>query len=365
MPRKVTADRTLFGIVVALTMFGVVMVGSASSYYGVQRADASVSFYYLVRQILFAGAGLLVMYRLMKTDYHLFARREVALGLLAGTMVLLLLVFLFDPHKGTHRWIPLGLFSIQPSEIAKLSIAVFLAYMIERKGAAINVFAVGTVPCIGVAGLLAGLVLIEPDMGTFVLIMMVATLVLFAAGLRWRYVAAAVGSAVVLLPLLVLMAPYRTYRMLAFLHPERDLQGPNFQLFQSKIALGSGGIFGSGLAFGQQKWLFLPESHTDFIFSVIGEELGLIGTVAVLTLFSVLVWRGLRASMRAPDRFGTYLALGITLFLGCQALINMAVATGLMPTKGMPLPYVSYGGSSLIVSLGMTGVLLNVTQQSG
>ena len=355
----------MFGIVVALTMFGIVMVGSASSYYGVQRADASVSFYYLVRQILFAGAGLLVMYRLMRTDYHFFARREIALGLLAGTMVLLLAVFLFDPHKGTHRWIPMGLFSIQPSEIAKLSIAVFLAYMIERKGADINVFAVGTVPCMGVAGLLAGLVLIEPDMGTFVLIMMVATLVLFAAGLRRRYALGALAAAVVLLPALALMAPYRAQRMLAFLHPERDLQGPNFQLFQSKIALGSGGIFGSGLAFGQQKWLFLPESHTDFIFSVIGEELGLIGTLAVLALFSVLVWRGLRASLRAPDRFGTYLALGITLFLGCQALINMAVATGLMPTKGMPLPYVSYGGSSLIVSLGMTGVLLNVTQQTG
>jgi cell division protein FtsW len=340
------------------------MVGSASSYYGVQRADASVSFYYLIRQILFASAGLVAMYRLMKTDYHVFAKREVALGLLAGTMVLLLVVFLFDAHKGTHRWIPLVLFSIQPSELAKLSIAVFLAYMIERKGASINEFAVGTVPCFGVAALLGGLVLLEPDMGTCVLILMVATLVLFSAGLRWRYAAVAVGSAAVLLPAMILMAPYRAQRLFAFLHPEKDLQGPNFQLFQSKIALGSGGVFGTGLAFGQQKWLFLPESHTDFIFSVIGEELGLIGTLAVLALFVVLVYRGLRASLRAPDRFGTYLALGITLFLGCQTLINMAVATGLLPTKGMPLPYVSYGGSSLIVSLGMTGVLLNVTQQA-
>jgi len=355
----------MFGIVVALTVFGIVMVGSASSYYGIQRQDASVSFYYLIRQILFAGAGLLVMYRLMKTDYHFFARRSVALGLLTCTTVLLLLVFLFSARKGTHRWIPMGLFSIQPSEIAKLAVAVFLAYMIERKGASINLFAVGTVPCIGVAALLAGLVLFEPDMGTCVLIMLVATLVLFAAGLSWRYVAIAGAGAAVLLPALVLMAPYRAQRMLAFLHPERDLQGPNFQLFQSKIALGSGGVLGSGLALGKQKLLFLPESHTDFIFSVIGEELGLIGTLAVLALFSVLVWRGLRASLRAPDRFGAYLALGITLFLGCQTIINMAVATGLMPTKGMPLPYVSYGGSSLIVSIGMSGVLLNVSQQSG
>jgi len=365
VPRKVTADRSLFGIVVALTMFGIVMVGSASSYYGVQCADASVSFYYLVRQILFAGAGLLVMYRLMKTDYHVFGRREVALGLLAGTMVLLLAVFLFEPHKGTHRWIPMGLFSIQPSEIAKLSIAVFLAYMIERKGADINVFAVGTVPCMGVAGLLAGLVLIEPDMGTFVLIMMVVTLVLFAAGLRRRYAVGAAAAGVVLLPSLALMAPYRAQRMLAFLHPERDLQGPNFQLFQSKIALGSGGIFGSGLAFGQQKWLFLPESHTDFIFSVIGEELGLLGAGAVLELFAMVAARGLRIAARHPDEFGSLLAFGLTVLIVVQGLLNFGVALGALPTKGLTLPFVSYGGSAMMISLAELGVLLALARESG
>ena len=237
--------------------------------------------------------------------------------------------------------------------------------MAERKGEDINTTAIGTIPCFGVAGLLAGLILIEPDMGTAVLLMLVATLVLFAAGLRWQYVAGAVGAGIVGLPVLILMAPYRLARMLAFLHPEQDIRGPNFQLLQSKVAIGSGGVMGSGLALGQQKWLFLPESHTDFIFSVIGEELGLVGGLLVLGMFLIFLWRGVRASLRAPDRFGTYLALGITLFVVCQALINIAVATGLLPTKGMPLPYVSYGGSSLVVSLAMAGVLLNVSQQAG
>jgi cell division protein FtsW len=365
MPRIARADRTLFGLTIALTVFGVVMVGSASSYYSLNQSGMTVSSQFLLRQILYACAGLFVMYRVMKIDYHIFARRSVVLGLVGGTTLLLLFVFLFGAHKGTHRWIPVGLFSLQPSELAKFTLAVFLAYMVHRKGEEINATAIGTMPSFGVAGLLAGLVLIEPDMGTAVLLMLVATLVLFAAGLRWQYVAAAGGTFAIALPILIFMAPYRAARMLAFMHPEQDLQGPNFQLFQSKIAIGSGGVLGSGLAFGQQKWLFLPESHTDFIYSVIGEELGLVGATVTLVLFLLFFWRGMRASLRAPDRFGTYLALGITLFVVCQAFINMGVATGLLPTKGMPLPFVSYGGSSLVVSLGMAGVLLNVSQQAG
>lgn len=365
MPRKVSHDRVLFTTILVLTVFGIVMVGSASSYYSLDQTEMTLSGRFLMRQIVYACAGLFVMVRLMKIDYHTYMRRRVALGLVAGCVFLLLVVFAFGAHKGTHRWIPLGLFSVQPSELAKFALAVFLAYMAERKGEEINVLAIGTIPCFGVAGLLAGLVFIEPDMGSAVVLMLVTTLVLFAAGLRWQYVAGAAATAAVLLPAMIFVAPYRAQRLLAFLHPEKDLQGPNFQLFQSKIALGSGGLLGSGLALGQQKWLFLPESHTDFIFSVIGEELGLIGTVAVIGLFLVFLWRGLRTSVRAQDRFGTYLALGITLFVVCQALINMAVSTGLMPTKGLPLPFVSYGGSSLIVSLGMAGVLLNVSQQAG
>ncbi len=363
MPRKISADRTLFGVTFVLTVFGVVMVGSASSYYSLNQTGMTHSSQFLVRQIVYACVGLFLMYRLMKTDYHVFARRHLPLALVATTVVLLLGVFLFEAHKGTHRWIPLGLISLQPSEAAKFALAVFLAYMAERKGEQINTLAIGTIPCFGVAGLLAGLVLIEPDMGTAVLLLLVTTLVLFAAGLQWRWVLAAAGAGAVALPALIFAAPYRAQRMLAFLHPERDLQGPNFQLFQSKIAIGSGGIMGSGLALGQQKWLFLPESHTDFIFSVIGEELGLIGAAATLVLFLLFFRCGVRASRRAPDRFGTYLALAITLFVVCQAFINMSVATGLLPTKGLPLPFVSYGGSSLVVCLGMTGVLLNVSQQ--
>jgi len=364
VPRKTTTDRTLFGAVVVLTAFGVIMVGSASSYYSLNRTGMTAPNHYLLRQIVYAAAGLFLMHRLMKTDYHVFADRRVALGLVGGTILLLLAVFLFDPHKGTHRWIPLVFLSFQPSELAKFALAVFLAYMIEKKGEEINSTAIGTVPCYGVAGLLAGLVFLEPDMGTSVLLVSVTTIVLFAAGMRARWLVGLAGAAAIALPALIFSASYRSQRLLSFLHPEQDLQGPNFQLYQSKIALGSGGLFGSGFGRGQQKWLFLPEAHTDFIFSVIGEELGLAGTVFVLALFLLVFWRGMRARVRAQDRFGAYLALGITMFLVCQALINMGVATGLLPTKGLPLPFVSYGGSSLIVSLGAAGVLLNVSQQA-
>ncbi len=364
MPRKVSADRTLFGVTVVLVVFGAVMVGSASAYYSLSDSGGIFSSF-LLRQIVYASVGLFLMYRLMRTDYHLFARPHVVLGLVGGTALLLVLVFLFSPHKGTHRWIPLGFFSVQPSELAKFALAVFLAYMAEKKGEEINSLSVGTIPCFTVAGLLAGLVLFEPDMGTAVVLLLVTTLVLFAAGLNWRYLMGTAGAGAALLPVMLWLEPYRMKRVFGFLHPEENLQGTNFQLFQSKIALGSGGVLGSGLALGQQKWLFLPESHTDFIFAVIGEEIGLIGTVGVLVLFLLFFWRGARAGLRAPDRFGTYLALGITLFLVCQAFLNMGVATGLLPTKGLPLPFVSYGGSALIVSLGMTGVLLNVSQQGG
>jgi cell division protein FtsW len=275
-------------------------------------------------------------------------------------IVLLLAVFLFEARKGTHRWIPLGPAGVQPSELAKLAIIVFLASMIERKGEMIHAAAGGLVPCYGVAGFLAGLVFLEPDLGTSLVLMLVTTIVMFAAGMRARWIAAIGGTVALALPVLIFSASYRARRLLAFLHPEEDLRGPNFQLFQSKIAIGSGGVFGSGFGQGQQKWLFLPEAHTDFIFSVVGEELGLLGTLFLLSLFILLFWRGMRVTLRAPDRLGRFLALGITMCLVCQAFTNMAVATGLLPTKGLPLPFISYGGSSLVVTLGMAGILLNI-----
>ena len=365
MPRKISPDRTLFGIAIVLCVFGVVMVGSASAYYSLSRSGMAASYGFLLRQILYAIVGFALLYRLYRTDYHVFGRQKVALGLVAGTIVLLLSVFLFEAHKGTHRWIPLGLFNLQPSEISKFALAVFLAYMIEKKGESINTPGVGTVPCYAVAGLLAGLIFLEPDLGTAVLLMLVTTVVLFVAGMRKRVLAGLVFAACAVLPVLVFSAKYRRDRWLAFLNPELDPSGINFQLVQSKIALGSGGLIGNGFGQGLQKWLYLPEGHTDFIYSVIGEELGMIGTLAVLSFFIVILWRGLRTGLRAPDRFGAYLALGITMFLVGQALINIGVTTGMLPPKGLPLPFLSYGGSSLIVTLGMTGVLLNVSQQAG
>jgi cell division protein FtsW len=359
MARKLAFDKVLFTTVIVLVGLGLTMVYSASAAFARDQGHQFNQF--LVKQSIAAAVGLIAMWLIMHVDYrHL--RRPALIYSLVGVVLLLLTLALFGPAlNNAHRWLFLGGLSIQPSELAKLAVIPFAAYQIERKqqreGQRDLVLPIGLV-----LGLVVALIVLQPDLGTAVLICSATLLMLFLAGVRWRYFA---GGALALAPMLwalVYSVPYRRRRMLAFLDPAAQPLDAGYQARQSLIAVGSGGIFGLGLGESGQKLFFLPHPHSDFIFSIIAEELGLLGAVGVLVLFGVLLWRGIRAGFHAPDVLGRYLAWGLTGVLVLQALIHISVALSLLPTKGIPLPFVSYGGSSLVVSMMACGVLLNVSQ---
>jgi cell division protein FtsW len=297
----------------------------------------------------------------MHLDYRLLRRPAVVYTLLVGVLVLLGGVLFAPELNHTRRWFFVGGLSVQPSELAKLALVVFLAYQIDKKPDRVNSREL-LVPCALVVGLAATLILLEPDLGTALLLASTALVLLFLAGLSWRYLAAGLLLAAPVVALLVITEPYRLVRLLAFLHPERDPHGSGFQPLQSLIAVGSGGVLGLGPGASVQKLYFLPYPHSDFIYAIVAEELGAAGAVGVLALFALLLWRGVRAGLRAPDVFGRYLAWGLCGVVLVQALVNVSVALALLPTKGIPLPFISYGGSSLVVSMTACGVMLNVSQ---
>ena len=369
MPRRLENDRWLFGVTIALCLLGAVMVFSASAV----TADHQYgrSYIFLVRQAAFLLVGLFGMFALMRTDYRRL--REPAVVYTALSVVLLLLVgaFFLDKSHATHRWIKFGPLGIQPSELAKLAVILYLAWFLDlqRHNAAAMEFRkddfLRTIfPAIGPVLILVALILLQPDLGTSVDIVLVATAILFVAGLSWKWMAIGAAAALPMLYLLISHVSYRQARLMAFLNPDADPLGAGFQLLQSLIAVGSGGFTGVGLMESKQKLFYLPEAHTDFIYAVICEEFGFIGAMLLIGLFGIYGWRGLRAAFSAPDGFGRLLALGITAMVLSQTLINFAVVLGMVPTKGIPLPFVSYGGSSLVVMLLATGVLLNISQQA-
>ncbi|MGA7913954.1 MAG: putative lipid II flippase FtsW [Candidatus Acidiferrales bacterium] len=366
MPRSVQPDRKLFGVTLALCLIGVVMVFSASAMTASEQFGAGYIF--LLRQLIYLVLGIAGMFWLMNTDYRKLRQPSVVFTGLALSFVLLAGVFFLDRSHQTHRWFRMGPFSLQPSEMAKLALIVFMAWFLELRRLPRN-FGVNDplhslAPALGTTLVMAALVVKEPDMGTAFMIVLVAMVMLFVAGLSYRYIAGSVLAAIPTIYLLIVRVPYRLQRLESFLHPDLDPKGAGFQLVQSLIAVGSGGMTGVGLMESRQKLFFLPEAHTDFIYAIIGEELGFIGAVVVLTLFAVYGWRGFVAAMKAGDEFGKFLALGITTMVVGQALINLSVVLGLMPTKGIPLPFISYGGSSLLAMLLATGVLLNISQQA-
>lgn len=369
MPRRLENDRWLFGVTLILCLLGAVMVYSASAV----TADHQYgrSYIFLLRQSVWLILGLFGMFALMRTDYRRL--REPAVVYTSISLVLFLLVgaFFLDKSHATHRWIRFGPVGLEPSELAKLAIILYLAWFLDlkRRSAAAMEFCkrdfLNTIlPAVGPILVLVLLILLQPDLGTSVDIVLVATAVLFVAGLSWKWIALAAAAALPLLYVLITHVSYRQARLMAFLNPDSDPLGSGFQLLQSLIAVGSGGFTGVGLMESKQKLFYLPEAHTDFIYAVICEELGFIGAILVIALFGVYAWRGLRAAYSAPDGFGRLLALGITAMVLSQALINFAVVLGMVPTKGIPLPFVSYGGSSLLVMLLATGVLLNISQQA-
>jgi cell division protein FtsW len=369
MPRRLENDRWLFGTTVVLCLFGAVMIFSASAVTAEQ--EFGHSYYFLLRQFVWLVLGLAGMFALMRMDYRRLREPVVVYSVLFVVVFLLVGAFFLDKSHSTHRWIRWGPVGIQPSEIAKLAVILYLAWFLDlkRRNAASMEFCKedllrSVLPAIGPVLICVALILLQPDLGTSVDIVLVAVAVLFVAGISWKWMAVGAAAAMPALYLLITHVSYRQARLTAFLHPGADPQGAGFQLLQSLIAVGSGGFSGVGLMESKQKLFYLPEAHTDFIYAVICEELGFLGAMFIVSLFAVYGWRGFKAAFGAPDGFGRLLALGITSMVIGQALINFAVVLGMMPTKGIPLPFISYGGSSLLAMLLATGVLLNIAQQA-
>ena len=362
MAKKLKPDWILFFVTLLLVGFGVAMVFSSSAIVAKEKfGDPN---YFSFKQLIFAALGLAVMFVVMKVDYHKYRHPAIVFSGLAIVVALLVVVFFLAAAANTHRWILLAGFSVQPSELAKLALIFFLAYFLEKRKGRVNDLAFTLVPIAIIVALLAGLIVLQPDLGTAVSLLVISAVLLFVAGLDLRWIATSIIFAVPTFYLLVFRVKYRRERILAFLNPWEEPLGRGFQIIQSLLSVASGGIAGLGFMEGKQKLFYLPEAHTDFIFAVVGEEMGMIGTCAILILFTVFLWRGLRTSLRAPDTFGFYLGLGITMMVCVQAFINMSVVLGLLPTKGIPLPFLSYGGSSFVVMLAAVGILLNVSQQS-
>jgi cell division protein FtsW len=362
MARKLKSDPVLFLTTVALVCVSIVMVWSASAVVAMERYQQPYLF--LTKQVMRALFGLAVLWVAMGIDYRRYREPRFIWTCLAIVGFCLVAVLFSPPVNNAHRWFSIGGLGIQPSELAKLAAIFFIAAMLERRMNRINEIGYALLPIGLVVGVLVGLILFEPDFGTSMSLALIAAVMVFAAGLSYMYVAAA---GLMLLPLagfIMLGAEYRRRRLLAFLDPWSDPLGDGFQLIQSLIAVGTGGVSGRGLMQGVQKLFYLPEPHSDFIYAVISEELGLIGATAVLICFCVITWRGLRIASRAPDTFGAFVALGLTTMIAVQALVNISVVLGMMPTKGIPLPFVSAGGSSLIINLLGMGVLLNVSRHA-
>jgi cell division protein FtsW len=362
MAKRVSVDRWLFTVTMLLVFLGLVMVFSASAVMARERFGSPYAF--LSKQLLWAVAGLAAMVVTMRVDYHRYQHPALVFSLMGLATLLLISVFFLDRSHHTHRWIHLGGFSFQPSELAKPVLILFLAYFLEGHVRTMDDARNTLVPAAAPVIVFLGLIVLEPDLGTAIACAGITACVLYVAGMRMRYFGYAFAASLLPLYFLIFQVAFRRDRILAFLNPYADRQKAGFHIIQSLIAVGTGGITGTGLMEGKQKLFYLPEPHTDFIFAVTAEELGLVGAMLVVTLFAIFLWRGLRASWRTQDVFGRYLAVGITAMVVLQALINISVVLGMMPTKGIPLPLVSYGGSSLFVTLACVGVLLNITKQA-
>lgn len=356
------APAVLTGVVLALCVIGLVMVMSASSV--VSQARYGNSWVYVQRQIMWTVLGLVAFYVATRFDYRKL--QPLSLPLMAITAVLLVVVFVPGigvSASGSARWVGVGPFTFQPSELAKLALAIFTAGLVVRRADAISDWRMVLRPALIVLVLVGVLIMKQPDMGTTIVISMIVGAVLFAGGVEMRQLLPVAGVATVAGTILAFAAPYRRARLLAFLDPFADAGNTGYQAVQSLIALGSGGLFGVGLGAGRQKWLFLPNAHTDFIFSVIGEELGLVGALIVVALLATFGVLGYRAAVRAPDRFGYLLAVAITTWIVGQGVINIGAAVGLLPITGVPLPFVSFGGSALLFTMAAAGVLVNISRE--
>ncbi len=361
MYRK-SPDFIIFFVIVTLLGIGVVMVFSSTSISAYQTYGDS--FHFLKRQLIWAIIGIGVMIFFMKIDYHNYIKW--APKILLASLFLLILVLIpgvGKSVKGSTRWIRLGpLPPLQVSEIAKVSIVMYISRYLALKNRKIKDFKKGLLVPLSILGLIFGLILLEPDLGTAVTIGATVMVMLVVAGIKWIHFAFLAIVALVGVFFMIVLEPYRFVRLMSFLDPWKDPLGSGFHIIQSLYALGSGGLFGTGLGRSRQKFLYLPEPGTDFIFSVLGEELGFVGTFTVIILYLLFAWRGLQIALQAEDLFGSLLAVGITTMITLQAVVNMAVVSGSMPVTGITLPFISYGGSSLVFMLAAIGILLNISR---
>ena len=365
MEQKGHYDSPLFAAILGLIIISVVMVYSSSSVVALTSYDDAA--FFARRQLIWAVVGFLAMAITMRMDHRRLGEQRVVMAILLVSFLLLaatLVPGIGRMVNGSRRWLRFGMLSFQPSEFAKVALVVYLSYYIAKKGERIRDFMNGITPAYVVAGVFMATAVFQPDFGTTMTIALVTGIMLFAGGANVLHLGATVLAGLPFMYLAVFHKAYRARRIFSFLDPWADPQGAGHQIIQSFLAFGSGGIFGRGLGEGRQKLLFLPERHSDFIYAVIGEELGLIGALVVLALFLFLLWRGMRIALSANERFSRLLAFGITLLVCLQALMNMAVVTGLFPTKGIALPLVSYGGSSLVITMGVLGVLLNISRET-
>ena len=357
MPRALKCDRVLCATILALVFVGLIMVFSATT----GRADGTLRFG--VKQMAAALVGIAAMRVLMYVDYRRFRKPKMIILALGSVVALLGMVLLGSETAGTLRFLRLWIFSIQPSELAKLALVLFLAFFLEKRAHRLHEWR--TLAAAGfMLACLCGLIFAGRDLGTPISLLVIAGVVLWTAGLKFRYFIAAGVLAAILITVAIHVEPFRKNRWAAFMDPDLDPQGIGYQIRQSQITVGSGGLFGQGLMNGKQKMKFLPAAHTDFIFALICEEFGLLGGSLIVLAFGVLLWRGVWIALRAPDRFGFYLATGITAMIVCQAMMNLGVVLALLPTKGMPLPFISYGGTSMVTCLTAAGILLNVSQRA-
>lgn len=353
-------DYGVFYSVCILLAIGVIMVYSASSYYAMFKEGDST--FYLKKQLVWSVAGFISMIFMMNFDYHKL--KKITPYLLIITPVLLIAVHFFPAVNGAKRWIVLGPLSFQPSELAKYVVVLFLAMSIDLKGDNIKKFIKGVMPCILVAGIFSGLVLAQKNLSIATIIMIVTIIMIFVGGADIKdlfyKIAPVLGVGVVGF---IFIEPYRILRLFNFTNPWKDPAGAGYQLIQSFYALGAGGLNGLGIGQSRQKTLYMPEPHNDFIFAIIGEEVGLIGCLFIISLFIFFIWRGIKVAMKSQDTYGTLLAVGITSIIAVQAIINIAVVTGSMPVTGVPMPFISYGGSSLVINMIAMGILLNISRQ--
>ena len=361
MAKRVGVDKWLFGVTLLLVVIGLLMVFSASAV--MAKATTGSPYHYVLWQSGYAALGLLAMVVLMKIDYRRYNGPNVVFPAIAVTTLLLLIAFLMRDSHGAHRWIYIGKVTFQPSEIAKPVLVLFLAWFLQDRMGAIEDFRGTILPAALPSLVFILLILKEPDLGTALVCAVVTGLMLYLAGMNLRYLGYSALLASPVLYFMLFRVPWRRERILAFLNPESDPLGKGFHIIQSLIAVGTGGLWGRGYMDGIQKLFYLPEPHTDYIFANVAEELGLIGTIAIVGLFVALGYRGMRAAILSKDPFARFLAFGITATLIIQAFFNISVVVALVPTKGITLPLISYGGTSLVFVLASLGVLLNITRE--